>query len=131
MEAIRHLREAGFNEPAENLEKMAHKMKEEFERRHKEFAEHARGPEGEGRRKRRTTFIPRSRSTSRRPTTCTINRCESTSRWPSWPWPRCRSSSQNATNAGPEGGPSPRGELQAIASRSRSSHVQSASFAPK
>lgn len=51
MEAIRNLREAGLNEPAESLEKVLHKMKEDFERRQKEGGEHARGPEGEGRRK--------------------------------------------------------------------------------
>jgi methyl-accepting chemotaxis protein len=33
MEAVQHLRAAGLNEPAESLEQMAHKMREEFERR--------------------------------------------------------------------------------------------------
>lgn len=45
MEAIHHLREAGLDEPAEGLEKLAHKLREDVERREREHAGRGREPE--------------------------------------------------------------------------------------
>lgn len=114
MEAIRHLREAGFNEPAENLEKTAHKMKEEFERRHKEFAEHARGPEGEGRRKEGSPPSPEAGPRRGGPPPAPSADASPRRDGPPGPGPDAGPRRKTPPAAGPDGGPSPRGELQAI-----------------
>lgn len=114
MEAIRHLREAGFNEPAENLEKMAHKMKEEFERRQKESAGHARGPEGEGRRKEGPPPSPEAGPRRGGPPPAPPADASPRRDGPSGPGPDAGPRRRMPPAAGPDGGPSPRGELQAI-----------------
>jgi DNA anti-recombination protein RmuC len=52
MEAVRHLRAAGLNEPAERLENMAREMREQFERQQQESGrrdgDRQRGPRGGG-----------------------------------------------------------------------------------
>lgn len=113
MEAIRHLREAGFNEPAENLEKMAHKMKEEFERRQKEFAEHARGQEGEGRRKEEPPPSPEAGSRRGGPPPAPSADASPRRGGPPAPGPDAGSRRKLPPGPGP-GAESPRNELQAI-----------------